>query len=263
MTTWILQLPPVTLKRDEARWINDEIRFSVQIPGANFGVPTTEKFQLFRYENEGYEKFLFWKRALESFFDQANFTHQPGQRFKYVGRTLMGEAREDWQTLTQSMNFNVNNPHHFNEAICLYTRESLPENPSQATLEYLREKAKLPDFLSIQDWIARIKTINSFLPLMQVDPQVRIPKLNSDQLKEIVVKNLPQRYLTKISESNLPRNVGLSEVQQKLMVYELNFTRDKKNSDKFNKKDNAKVGKRPEKRNNNQTNKHKNGKFRN
>ena len=95
MTTWILQLPPVTLQRDEAPWVNDEIRFTVQVNVGAFIAPTSEKFQVFRYENEGYEKFLFWKRSLESFFRQAGLEHQPAQKFKCISRTLMGEVRED------------------------------------------------------------------------------------------------------------------------------------------------------------------------
>lgn len=122
------------------------------------------------------------------------------------------------------MNADENNHDHFIMVMCAFTRESIPENPSQANLEYLQEKAKLPDDLPIKDWIARIKTINSFLPLMQVDPNVTIPKLTAVQLREVIIENLPQKYLTKISESNLPRNVGLSEVQQNLMVYEFKLS---------------------------------------
>ena len=118
MTTLILQLPPVTLKKDEGAWINDEIKFSVLVQGNPFTVPASEKFQVFRYENEGYEKFLFWKRSLFAFFDQANFTHQPAQKFKYVARTLMGEAREDWNTLVQSMTVNLNNQDDYVRVMC-------------------------------------------------------------------------------------------------------------------------------------------------
>ena len=267
MTTWILQLPPVTLKKDEASWTNDEIRFTVPIanPTALFQTPTNEKFQLFRYENEGYEKFLFWKRALESFFTQTGYEHQPAQKFKYTVRTLMGEAKEDWETLETSFNVNRLNQDDFLSVMCTFTRDNLPENPSQATLEYLREKAKLPDYLSIKDWIARIKTINSFMPLMQVDPNVRISKLNAVQLREIVIKNLPMKYLQKISESNLPRNVGLNEVQQKLMVYELNFSKERRNSEKSSNKKEKDSDKKKGRfnNNNNRTNKHTKGKFKN
>ena len=59
MTTLILQLSPITLKKDETDWINDEVRFTVLVTGPNMGQAQTEKFQVFRYENEGYEKICF------------------------------------------------------------------------------------------------------------------------------------------------------------------------------------------------------------
>ena len=176
MTTWILQLPPVTLKRDEAPRTNNEVRFTVQVPGAMLVTPSSEKFEVFRFENEGYKKFLFWKRSIFSFIKQALLEHQPTQKFKYVERTLMGEAREEWSTLVQTMNASTGDQNDYVQGMCAYTKDHLTENPSQATLGYLREKDKLPEYLTIKDWIARIKTINSFLPLMQVDASLEIRK---------------------------------------------------------------------------------------
>ena len=67
---------------------------------------------------------------------------------------------------------------------------------------------------------------------MQVDISVRIPKLTEKELRDIILKNLPGRYLTKLSESGLNPNATISEVQQKLMVYEANFEKSKRLSDK-------------------------------
>jgi len=77
MTTLILQLSPITLKKDETDWINDEVRFTVLVAGPNMGQAQTEKFQVFRYENEGYEKKLFWERDLVSFFEEVAFSQNP------------------------------------------------------------------------------------------------------------------------------------------------------------------------------------------
>ena len=232
MTTLILQLSPITLKKDETDWINDEVRFTVLVAGPNMGQAQTEKFQVFRYENERYEKFLFWKRDLLSFFEEAAFSQNPHQKFKYVMRTLKGESKSDWKTLIDNMNANLGDQNDYVRVMCAFTKMNLPENPSGATLTYLREKAKLPEAYTIKAWIARLKTINSMLPLMQVDFNVIIQKLTELELRDIILKNLPSRYITKLSESGLNPNSTISEVQQKLMVYEANFEKSKRLSDK-------------------------------
>ena len=67
---------------------------------------------------------------------------------------------------------------------------------------------------------------------MQVDFNVIIQKLTELELRDIILKNLPSRYITKLSESGLDPNSTISEVQQKLMVYEANFEKSKRLSDK-------------------------------
>ena len=114
--------------------------------------------------------------------------------------------------------------------------KNLPKAPAKATKLYLNERAKLPENTRIQDWITRIRTINSMLPLMQVD-STRVDKLTSIEIREVIVKNLPARYVTKLSESGLDEKSTLSELQEKLMVYEVNFEKlEKKNKEKNEKK---------------------------
>lgn len=105
MTTVVLEIPPLTLKPDESPWQNKEVTFLVNIPIAlNQQGTQKEKFTVFRYENEGYENFLIWKRALEAFIDEANLLAQPAQKFKFVTRALMGATKDEWkQTNTRAL----------------------------------------------------------------------------------------------------------------------------------------------------------------
>ena len=95
MTSLVLQMPPMTLKKDIKKWLNSEAKFSIRIPGVG-GVDQTEKFNIPRYENEGWENFLMWRRELKSFFSEANLEQQPYHKFKYVKRALCGDVKDEW-----------------------------------------------------------------------------------------------------------------------------------------------------------------------
>ena len=144
MTTAVLEIPPVTLKVDETPWSNKEVTFTVAFPAAAVGgQETKEKFSVYRYENEGYEKFLIWKRTIQSFFEEANLAQRPGEKFKFIARSLMGAAKDRVKEYCQGRN--TANQNDYVEVVNRYTKANLPEHPAKATLEYLRERAKLPE----------------------------------------------------------------------------------------------------------------------
>lgn len=133
MTTVVLEIPPLTLKPDESPWQNKEVTFLVNIPIAlNQQGTQKEKFTVFRYENEGYENFLIWKRALEAFIDEANLLAQPAQKFKFVTRALMGATKDEWKQVTQGRN--TADQDQYTSAVNAFTKVNLPEHPAKASI---------------------------------------------------------------------------------------------------------------------------------
>ena len=68
--------------------------------------------------------------------------------------------------------------------MCAFTKRNPPETPDKATKDNLHRKAKLPKEM-------RIKTIKTFILLIQIEPNRHVAKLMKQELNHHLVKNLP------------------------------------------------------------------------
>jgi hypothetical protein len=98
--------------------------------------------------------------------------------------------------------------------------------------DYLKTTPK-PEKMTVKQWINRLKNINSYLPLMQVDAQALS---ETDLLAEVIAKNIPAEWVKDFKLAKLHLKMRIKDIMSELAIIEEEVKTHRKEQNGQNKK---------------------------
>jgi len=182
-----------------------EVEFKYEIDGV------TERTKISIFEDGNDEEYLKmikeFQHYLETFevWNNANAARIVYRNFR---RCLSGATKDLWDELNIIAEDDERDELTFNDHVEQLTNAVLGEEALENQKDYLKFTPK-PDKMSVKDWINRIKTINSYLPLMEHDARAFSER---ELIAEVISKNIPSAWKAQFKLSKLHLKTRIREI---------------------------------------------------
>jgi hypothetical protein len=190
-----------------------EVEFKYDIDGV------TERTKISIFEDGNDEEYLKmikeFQHYLETFevWNNANAARIVYRNFR---RCLSGATKDLWDELNIIAEDDERDELTFNDHVEQLTNAVLGEEAFENQKDYLKFTPK-PDKMSVKDWINRIKTINSYLPLIEHDARAFSER---ELIAEIISKNIPSAWKAQFKLSKLHLKARIKDIMGDLTIIE-------------------------------------------
>jgi len=211
--TNVIALKAETLVDDE--YLKDRVSFNIVLDTA---VPDDKiKVSIPKYGTGSAEDWLKFLADVNKVVQAKQWSAKPQQLHSMYGLLLKGQAEALY--VRHTSNAATPTVQIIKNAITEMTREYLPIDCAKNTSRYLLALKK-PYDMTVENFYTRVKTIDSYLPLML--PPMNV-SLSTDQITSLLEHAVPSDWLHQLNlQQTLGQNLNLSTMIQYFKVLEVN-----------------------------------------
>ena len=167
------------------------------------------------YEEGNNEQLLRTVRDFKNFVDTYDLFTELNETSVYAKfrRVLKGDTKDTWDELIHGETLSEEN---FDTHLADLITDELGTEAFKYQVKYLR-KTKKPRNLTLKSWMKRVKSLNSYLPLLKAGEK-RLPE--EYLLEEVILENIPSRWQRECDLRDIDETSNWSEVQAFLMKFE-------------------------------------------
>jgi hypothetical protein len=211
--------PPLTYASQESAINRRAIKFN-----GILGIPVKEELPIYSGDSE--ESLLVLVKRFKEMSSRNQVWTLPNAPvivYSNFERLLVDSALDDYLELLQEMDEEMEEERTergqeaFNALVKAFVQASLGDRAFIRQRNYLRKTPK-PASLSVKQWVARIRTINSYMPLMAEDGDQTLSEV--DLIQDVITENIPHEWRKDYLMQGLHKEDKLSTVLEGLLHLE-------------------------------------------